>query len=144
MRYRRLAAPAASGWLALGVALATLAPALARAPEQPPVANPIWVTTPDSYTLSFFYPDKAARMGKTGETTAACKVVSDGQLIDCKIVAETPIGLGFGPATIRAVRSCRVNTVDMDGHDITGGSVLASISWRLDGASRFVEPADEP
>ena len=137
LRYRRLAALAGLGW-----ALATLATAKDAPP--PPVANPIWITTPDSYTLSFFYPDKAARMGKTGETTAACKVVSDGQLIDCKIVAENPTGLGFGPATIRAVRSCRVNTVDMDGHDITGRLVLAPISWRLDGASRFVLPADQP
>lgn len=105
-----------------------------------PVAYPIWTAVPSRSTLASLYPERAQRMLKTGFAQVSCTVASDGALGDCRVTDEFSTGFGFGAATIRAAQSIRVSTVDHDGNNTVGRSVLVPIDWKLHGGSVFMAP----
>src|SRR5579875_3481227 len=54
--------------------------------------------------IQYFYPERAMRLGVSGEASVRCRVQNDGSLIDCAVVSETPPGFGFGVASTRAAQ----------------------------------------
>lgn len=47
-----------------------------------------------------YYPEKALAREISGKATIRCWIVDDGGLTDCKVVSESPEGLGFGQSAL--------------------------------------------
>jgi protein TonB len=118
-----LLAPAPSLALAQSTTSPWTAPAeqVAAQPEPPPPApNP----------FADLYPERAQRMGVEGVVAIRCVVMTTGMLSSCVIVHESPVGFGFGDATIRASHRWRMKPAIRDGVPVEG-AVTIPIRWRL-------------
>jgi TonB family protein len=82
--------------LALIVALVA-APLSAKA-QEPDGSE--WAQLPSSEEFAAAYPSEAQRLGVTGRAVMRCQVSSQGSLSECRILSETPGGMGFGAAAI--------------------------------------------
>lgn len=89
------------GNLILGAALSALALALTGTAgcASTSVTPPKWATTPDAQVMADAYPGFAADAGIEGSATLKCRVL-EGRLETCRVMAETPAGLGFGTAAL--------------------------------------------
>lgn len=78
------------------------------APTDPVPANagPTWVRPP-RVTVDD-YPRRAIDRGVSGLAAITCKPSADGRPTSCRIVTETPAGLGFGAAALRVVERARL------------------------------------
>src|SRR5688500_10625948 len=67
--------------------------------------NPRFSIRPD---LGQYFPSEALAAGVTsGSTTLACITNGRGDLTDCRVISETPAGLGFGSAALMAAAAHR-------------------------------------
>ena len=71
------------------------APNTAVTPQTPAASSP---PVPSAQG---FYPDRAERAGAGGRAMIDCAADAEGVLTDCKLVSETPEGLGFGMAALK-------------------------------------------
>lgn len=76
--------------------------------------------------MAMYYPDLAQRMEKSGDASVRCTITAKRSLTDCAVVTESPMGYGFGAATIRLAQHMQVNGSFHDGSTIT-----LPISWRI-------------
>lgn len=98
----------------IGDALMLLAPSYRRRPPQGDDARqvdivhawtaedtrPDWKKQPTAADFLTVYPTRAMREGLSGETIINCVVTTQGVLIDCVALSETPAGQSFGAAAI--------------------------------------------
>jgi len=63
-------------------------------------SNPDWLQRPTLDQLTAVYPAAAAAKGAEGRAVIRCVVGVEGLLHDCKVVDESPAGLGFGGAAL--------------------------------------------
>ncbi|MFJ6025552.1 hypothetical protein ACIQC9_13255 [Brevundimonas sp. NPDC092305] len=59
-----------------------------------------WVKRPDPQRLADAYPGFAAHAGLEGYARIACGVAATGALENCRVIEESPVGLGFGAAAL--------------------------------------------
>lgn len=71
-------------------------PALA----QDEIKNPDWIRRPTAAQLRAVVPLEARKTGKGGRATISCRTTVQGALADCRVIAETPPGAGFGEAAL--------------------------------------------
>jgi protein TonB len=95
------------------------------APAAPPPATP---SPPNP--LADLYPERAQRMEVEGDVAIRCVVTTTGMLSSCVVVHESPVGFGFGDATLRASHSWRLKPAVRDGVPVEG-VVTIPIRWRL-------------
>jgi len=55
---------------------------------------------PDPALLERFYPDAAMRLGVSGSVLLGCDLIATGKLMNCKVFAEEPTGVGFGASAL--------------------------------------------
>lgn len=98
----------------IGKALLALAPQYRRAPPKPgdprqilitegwypSEQEPDWVRRPTADDLLAVYPTEAYRKGISGRAVISCIATSQGAVMDCVALEETPPGAGFGVAAI--------------------------------------------
>ena len=65
------------------------------------IQRPDWVKKPTGDDLAWAYPERAARLERGGKATIVCGVTTQGALIDCSVISETPPGEGFGAAALK-------------------------------------------
>jgi len=70
----------------------------ARGPLTPVVSNIVWREAPTYAEVAAAFPETARKKGVGGQATIACVFKSDGAMRECKVLGETPFGMGFGPA----------------------------------------------
>jgi TonB family protein len=62
------------------------------------------VRRPDAAAIARFYPEAARQNGIEGRATIECGVGPGdgrtGDLVDCRVFEESPVGEGFGPAAL--------------------------------------------
>ncbi|KSB89361.1 hypothetical protein AS593_13965 [Caulobacter vibrioides] len=63
-------------------------------------ANPDWVRKPTGEDLAGVFPVEAVKAGKDGRAVINCRVTVDGFLDRCKVLSESPEGLGFGKSAL--------------------------------------------
>lgn len=62
-----------------------------------------WLEKPSGEDVSQAYPALAQLAGFQGHATLSCEVARTGRLDNCRVVEETPRGLGFGKAALSLV-----------------------------------------
>lgn len=119
----------------LAGALAVMAgPVLAQAPAATPAPGPLitkpdWLRKPSGEDLANVWPAEASKKGVGGKATIACTVNISGTLRDCKVVSETPEGLGFGPAALMLSGSFQMKPQTVDGKPVAGAEVRIPLSF---------------
>lgn len=98
------------------------------------VTPPAWVRKPDTEAFARVWPSESYRRGQGGSALVTCKVTIEGTLVDCKVVKETPAGLGFGPAALMLTPSFLMSPQKVDGVPVPGARVTIPINFKLDGA----------
>jgi len=134
----------------LAVALAAVAASAAAAPASRPqtgerpdvtlplegtVVEPTWVKTPNGADFARYYPFWAQLLGLGGRTLIRCRVSVLGELASCKVMQETPAGMGFGQAALSMAQFFRMRPKTIDGDAVGGGRIDIPIHF---------QPAPEP
>jgi TonB family protein len=97
--------------------------------------NPDWIRKPSADELARYYPEAAQRKGVGGHARIECRLSDDGVLTDCKVLSETPPGLGFGQAALEVSSRFQMRPGSRDGRPIAG-SIIVPIT--------FASPASAP
>lgn len=79
--------------------------------------------------LRQLHPREAFRRRTGGRATLVCRVRLDTTLSDCRVVDETPAGLGFGPAALAAARYFRFRPPTQNGAPLDGREVRVGVEW---------------
>ena len=115
--------------------LATLALAAAttshKAPAPKAMAVSEWVRTPTGAELAGLFPPAALKNGIEGHTVMECVVNRSGELSLCVIVAEDPLGHGFGAASLKTAPLFRLRASHAQGKGKAGGRVRIPLAWAL-------------
>ena len=118
-------------------------PAAAAGPDLPlegDTVEPNWLQKPSGEDFVRVYPRIAQAIGLPGEATITCAVSVQGLLEDCRVVAEVPLGLGFGAAAEQMSQFFRMKPATFDGV-ATRGLVTVPIKFQLDdGVKRSPDP----
>lgn len=62
--------------------------------------RPDWLKKPTGEDLAWAYPERAGRLGVSGKAKMECAVAPNGRLMKCKLIEESPAGMGFGEAAL--------------------------------------------
>lgn len=102
----------------------------------PAAAHPVtegvkseWIARPSGSQMVDLYPKGARRAGARGYVVLSCIVGKDHRVSDCRVIEETPVGMGFGEATLRLSQSFRMKQFDADGKPTSGASIRVPIAW---------------
>jgi TonB family protein len=93
------------------------------------LADPIWLELPSERNIADVYPGEAINQGKGGYAVISCKVKSDGRLQGCRLLNETPGGLGFGTAAMRLAPRFRAYARARDGSPTSGAEVVFPVRF---------------
>ena len=78
-----------------------------------------------------YYPLRELAERIEGRSSMECTVKDDGALTDCHVVSESPVGKGFGAATLRLASRFKMRPPTADGAPTAGGKVMIPLSWRI-------------
>lgn len=101
-------------------------------------ANPAWAprpqesAPPDPSILERYYPQRARDQGVSGRVVIDCAITPQGALSGCRVISESPRGMGFGEASVRAATRLRVRTHGRSGNGAPGARIQIPLDWRLD------------
>lgn len=93
----------------------------------------IYLRVPTHQEKTALYPQEARRRGVAGTVVMACQVLRDQRLHDCLIREESPAGLGFGEATLRAAPYFRGRPERIDGVEKESSDFIVTMVWSLEG-----------
>lgn len=109
-------------WTAVLALVTVLLPSVAAPADPPPREEVQWVERPSPADLERLAPADARQSRTEGRATLECMVMRSGRLQSCAIKSETPAGMGFGAAALRAVPLYRLiaksSNVDVEGSQI--------------------------
>lgn len=84
---------------------------------------------PTREDLAPLYPARAATERKDGAATMSCRVMRDGVLSGCWIVAEVPPGYGFGQAAIALSKLLKGKPATLNGQPIDGAEIRFALGF---------------
>ena len=87
-------------------------------PGGPALLDPDWVSWFGPEEVERAYPLNAYKAGEPGRAVLSCLGLRDGRVKDCRVMAETPRGEGFGAAALTLTRFCRFRPLKVDGRPV--------------------------
>ncbi|HSZ52768.1 MAG TPA: TonB family protein [Caulobacteraceae bacterium] len=100
-------------------------------PVEGVVTNPDWVSKPTGDQLANVYPVVAQALNVSGRAAIECKVTAQGDATDCKVLAEAPMGMGFGAAAVSLAPYFKMRPQTVDGAPVGGAMVNIPIHFQL-------------
>lgn len=91
--------------------------------------GPRLVRGPSQAELRAVHPREAFRRRQGGRATLSCQIRLDTRLEACRVVSESPQGLGFGEAALLASRYFRFEPPVRGGQRVAGASVQVGVEW---------------
>jgi len=123
--------------LATAALLALALPMVAQAQDAvlPPGATPPdWLTRPPAAAMATFYPELANDLDMGGFAAINCRVSAYGLVERCRVVSESPPGLGFGRAALRLAPLFRFRPAT---------TLVTAVPSQVQIPVRFVPPPDD-
>jgi TonB family protein len=106
------------------------------APDARKLTKPRWIRTLTPEGMALVYPEAAIKAGvKSGQGSATCAVTAGGELTACQAARESPAGLDFGAAAVKAVSAMRMNPWTKEGDTVEGLVITIPIQFTLDDAA---------
>jgi TonB family protein len=87
------------------------------------------IVRPAPENVSLYYPPLARRMKKTGRAVLACGVDAQGDVGECAVVEEFPVGWGFGQAARRIASDLRAAPATENGQAVSDGRVIVPVTF---------------
>lgn len=110
-----------------------------------PPAQLVWARTPTAETMARSYPPKAAAEGVGGSADLLCFIGLRGLPESCKVIEESPPGLGFGAAAQRGVApAMQAAPLARDGLPSQGRVVRIRIAFEPAAPAAPAAPAPAP
>lgn len=128
---------------AMGLALAALM-CLGAAPTRPVLKEPDWIAKPNGDDFAYHYPKLAASLGIEGRAVVQCGLDVRGAMADCRVLEESPVGLGFGTAVLGLTKAFRISPLEVNGAAVAGGEVRIPIVFKLPALRPSPIPRPEP
>ena len=125
-----IAGPAARAGPLGGVA--TTPGARPSLPVEGVITNPDWAERPSGDDVSEYYPKLPQEIFLSGRAEVSCAVAATGILNSCGVIAETPVGFGFGGAALRLTSLFRMRPETLDGRPTSGGRVRIPINFAME------------
>jgi periplasmic protein TonB len=112
---------------------AVASPARGETAVEPAAAptKPVWLRKPKGEDIARVYPARALRETKSGAAVMRCGVTADGRQSDCTVIAEDPVGWGFGEAALRLVPLFKMRLPTKDGVPQVGGMINIPIGFHV-------------
>ncbi len=93
------------------------------------IQSPHWIRRPSGNDVASLFPRAAIQKGLSGKATIVCRILVNGRLTACAVVEETPLGMGFGEATVRLAPLFQMAPTTADGKSVEGGTVRIPLVW---------------
>jgi TonB family protein len=97
------------------------------------LASPQWKRGPDDDAIRAAFPPKAVGVSSHGQVGLVCAADAAGVMTGCRVIAETPAGLGFGEAALELSHQMAVNLWTEDGRPVEGAQVSFAITFDRSG-----------
>ncbi|KRA61856.1 hypothetical protein ASD79_07055 [Caulobacter sp. Root655] len=111
-------------------------------PDTRKITTPKWTRTMTAEGMALAYPQAAVKAGvKTGLGIVACVVDVRGQLTDCQVRREDPVGLDFGAAAIEAVKLMAMNPWSKEGEPLDGLPIAVPVRFNWQETVEDTPPA---
>ena len=105
---------------------------LATGRPAPRLVAPQWVSTLDAANLTVVFPREAVAAGVSrGGGVLKCRATHEGRLAECQVISESPEGLGFGQAVLKAADFMAMNPWSMDGAPVDDAVIQVPITLAL-------------
>lgn len=106
-------------------------------PDGRKLTKPRWTRTLSPEGMAAVYPEAAVKAGvRTGEAAATCTVTATGELTNCQAARESPAGLDFGAAAVKAAAVMRMNPWTKEGDTVEGLVITLPITFTLEDDAR--------
>jgi len=92
-----------------------------------------WKRQPSEDDISAAYPALAVNKGATGAAVMNCFVTAVGTLTGCRIMSQTPGGLGFGDAALDLSALYVLEPTTAMGESVAGGAVSVEVNFNIEG-----------
>jgi len=92
------------------------------------ITRPDWRVVPNGADLSEQYPAVAQFIGLPGRVLLQCEVAIDGAAT-CKVIDETPAGLGFGDAALAFSKTFKMKPMTVNGQPVDGGEIKIPLKF---------------
>jgi TonB family protein len=100
-------------------------------PVEGVVTAPDWIAKPTGEQLANVFPVVAQALNVGGKAEINCKVTIQGDVADCQVVAETPVGMGFGVAALSLAPYFKMRPKMVDGAPVGGAGVNIPVQFHL-------------
>ncbi|MDR6627655.1 TonB family protein [Caulobacter segnis] len=105
-------------------------------PDNRKLTKPHWIATLTAEGMAAIYPEAAIKAKvMSGQAAATCVVTAEGRLVNCEAARETPVGLDFGAAAIKAATAMRMNPWTKEGDTLDGLKVTVPFQFSFDDAA---------
>ncbi|PIB95433.1 energy transducer TonB [Caulobacter sp. X] len=90
-------------------------------PDNRKLTRPHWTATLTAEGMAAIYPEAAIKAKvMAGQGAATCVVTAEGRLSECQASRESPAGLDFGAAAVKAASAMRMNPWTKEGDTLDG------------------------
>ena len=109
--------------------MAQTAWANSEAPHQGHRVAATWLRKPEPEDLLAVWPSAAMAKGITGKAVIECTVNRLGALTDCRLISESPAGMGFGAAALAMTPQFLMKPATVDGTPVDGEIVRIPLNF---------------